>query len=42
LIAEPIYVPSDSTSEVEVRQAALQRTLERLRSEGEDWRLNQG
>lgn len=40
LIAEPIYVARDSSDEeVAASQAALQTALDRLRSEGEAWRI---
>lgn len=43
LIAEPIYVPREaSPQEVEANQQALQSALDRLRREGEAWRLGQG
>jgi lysophospholipid acyltransferase (LPLAT)-like uncharacterized protein len=41
LIAEPIYVARNSSNEeLAASQAALQATLDRLRSEGEAWRVS--
>jgi lysophospholipid acyltransferase (LPLAT)-like uncharacterized protein len=39
LIAEPVYVPRDSTSEdIKTKQIQLQTALDQLRAEGEAWR----
>jgi lysophospholipid acyltransferase (LPLAT)-like uncharacterized protein len=43
LIAEPIYVPRQSSSEgVTAKQGVLQSTLDRLRDEAEVWRRSSG
>jgi lysophospholipid acyltransferase (LPLAT)-like uncharacterized protein len=43
LVSTPIYVSGDSTSgEIELRQAELQETLDRLRREAEEWRGSPG
>ncbi|MEW6211395.1 MAG: lysophospholipid acyltransferase family protein [Acidobacteriota bacterium] len=43
LIAEPIYVPRDATSEeIKSKQTQLQTALDRLRAEGETWRKERG